>query len=324
MSIAISPANTLVAHATETGLHVTGRNGRKLGSLTTSSPTHAVTWVMSHVTAHHAAGHLWMWDWALNTQVTVRPLDEPVHCVASDYRRVVVGTNTVLKTLDLYSRQFIGDIGCPTPVTAVSLIEDNVAIGHASGQVTLMFYNGSSSVEQVTDTPITGVHWSPDGNKVLVSAADQALVCDRNLRPLVTVRAQRPTVRWTTHQQFYVRTEDRLDRHDLFGRLVWSMPFPGTLFDLSPRGVAATLRDGKVVIRTIKPDRFLAMTDKELVLWLASHSGREAGHAPGMRRQRLDAEREAGRRGLKWWRAQTYGKVHDLHMRLVDTSRVFA
>jgi hypothetical protein len=48
------------------------------------------------------------------------------------------------------------------------------------------------------------------------------------------------------------------------------------------------------------------LSDLELVEWLCQYSGRQAGFYPGLRRVRARAEREAARRGLLWWRAQTH------------------
>lgn len=47
----------------------------------------------------------------------------------------------------------------------------------------------------------------------------------------------------------------------------------------------------------------VAQSDQALVVWLCDYSGVMAGYYPGMRRQRVAAEREAARRGLEWWLA---------------------
>jgi len=61
---------------------------------------------------------------------------------------------------------------------------------------------------------------------------------------------------------------------------------------------------------------FMKFSDWDLVEWLASYSGHQAGCYPGLRRTRLRAEREAARRGLPWWRAQTHGA----RLRVIDVA----
>ncbi|MHB8397306.1 MAG: hypothetical protein ACYDCI_00005 [Candidatus Limnocylindrales bacterium] len=51
---------------------------------------------------------------------------------------------------------------------------------------------------------------------------------------------------------------------------------------------------------------FARMTSWDLVTWLGSYSGRQAGYYPGLRRTRRRAEAEAAARNLAWWKAQTY------------------
>lgn len=50
---------------------------------------------------------------------------------------------------------------------------------------------------------------------------------------------------------------------------------------------------------------FKTYSDFDLVLWLAQYSGRQAGFYPGIRRSRVEAERVAATRGLRWWEVQS-------------------
>ena len=63
-----------------------------------------------------------------------------------------------------------------------------------------------------------------------------------------------------------------------------------------PRGIAGgmTMHD------------FSGFDDLDFVSWLLQYSGRQAGFYPGLRRSRVAAEREAAKRGLPWWRGETY------------------
>lgn len=51
---------------------------------------------------------------------------------------------------------------------------------------------------------------------------------------------------------------------------------------------------------------FATFNDHDLVVWLGTYSGRQAGYYPGLRKSRVAAEAEAGRRGLPWWQAQSH------------------
>jgi hypothetical protein len=66
------------------------------------------------------------------------------------------------------------------------------------------------------------------------------------------------------------------------------------------------------------------LDDWNLVLWLASYAGRQAGYYPGLRKTRVAAEREAARRGLDWRRAIVATPDHRPSRRYAIDPRVVA